>query len=212
MIGDKNNAKAGMYPISSICRLRINSDGEGVRTLILLSGCPLRCKYCINPFTWNGSRKSKYLSAEELYSMIGSDRLYLLATNGGVTFGGGEPLLYPHLIEEFRKILDGELTIYVETSLHVSWKNVEQIIPFVDRYYIDIKTLSSSLYYDYTGGNLELVISNLKRMITTVDADKIIVRIPEISGLVGNEQQLNERELLLQMGVKKFDLFKYRLQ
>ena len=102
----------------------MGTDGEGIRTLIVVSGCPLRCKYCINPFTWNGSAPSKFLTAQDILKRTEVDTLYMLATKGGFTFGGGEPLLYPDLIKEFRSICDSDLTIYVETSLNVSFSNI----------------------------------------------------------------------------------------
>ena len=61
--------------ISKISRLRINSEGDGVSTLIGCMGCPLRCAYCFNPFTW-----------DELYEEVKLDNLYFLATGGGLSF------------------------------------------------------------------------------------------------------------------------------
>lgn len=90
------------YLITDINRLRINSDGQGISTVIFLSGCPLKCKYCINPNTWQ-SKDGKYYSVQELFDEIKLDRPYMMATNGGFTFGGGEPLLQYQLIQEFRK-------------------------------------------------------------------------------------------------------------
>ena len=77
--------------IFAIIRHRIPTDGDGVTTLVGLKGCPLACKYCLNPQC--GTAKSERLTADELYEKVRIDDLYFIATGGGITFGGGEPLL-----------------------------------------------------------------------------------------------------------------------
>lgn len=198
------------YPIIHIGRHRIDSDGEGVRTLILLEGCPLRCKYCINPFTWDGSVEAEWLTAMEIYDRIKIDRPYMLATNGGVTFGGGEPLLYPRLINDMRAVCDKDITIYVETSLHVAWKNIEVAVENIDRFYVDIKSMDSLIYRKYTGKDLELVKNNLRKLIKLRGYENVIVRLPEIPEFADKNNQMKSKCLLQQMGVKEIDLFKYR--
>ena len=115
-IGMTNNSSA---MISSIGRHRFEVDGSGVRTLILFSGCPLRCKYCINPHTWNGLHKSRTFTPARLVEIVSVDSIYFQATNGGITFGGGEPLLNPDFISEFIDIAPSSWNYVVETSLAV---------------------------------------------------------------------------------------------
>ncbi len=197
------------YPVIGISRLRPGTDGDGLRTLILLEGCPLRCKYCLNPFSWNGDREAEYFTAVELYQRIRKDRPYMLATHGGITFGGGEPLLQPGLITEFKEICDERLTIGVETSLNVPWENIEMILESVDFFHVDIKTMDSSIYKSYTGGENSIVINNLKKLLMYKDTEKIIVRIPCIKGFVDNEGRKESREKLTKLGITQFDLFEY---
>lgn len=199
------------YPVVNLGRLRMGNDGPGIRTLIVVHGCPLRCKYCINPFTWDGSRIPKMMTAEELYGKIAIDRPYILATNGGLTFGGGEPLLYPELIYEMRTICEPEMTFYVETSLNVEWKNVETVAEYIDCFYVDIKCMDPDIYKNYTSRELMPVIDNLKKLIEVKGADSIVVRVPEIPGLVNPEQQSKAKAELYKLGVKRFNLFKYFL-
>lgn len=202
-----NNTK---YPIIHIGRHRIDSDGEGVRTLILLEGCLLRCKYCINPFTWDGSVEAEYLSAMEIYDRIKIDRPYMLATNGGITLGGGEPLLYPEFINDMRAVCDRDMTIYVETSLHEPWENIELAAENIDRFYADIKSMDPLIYRKYTGKNLKLVKNNLRKLIELRGADSVIVRVPEIPEFADESSQMKSEDLLREMGIEKIDLFKYR--
>ena len=199
------------YPIHSIGRLRMGTDGEGIRTLVFLSGCPLRCKYCFNPATWDGSKEPKMMTAEEVYSKIRIDRPYILATNGGITFGGGEPLSYPDLINEMRSICEPEMTIYAETSLNVPWENIEKTAEAINKYYVDIKATDPEIYKAYTGGTLDIVVDNLVKLIQRKDADSVVVRIPEIEGFVDAEKQEESREMLYEMGVRRFNLFKYKV-
>ena len=198
------------YPIASIGRLRMGNDGPGIRTLVVVNGCPLRCKYCINPFTWDGSRTPQMLTASELYDKIIIDRPYILATNGGITFGGGEPLLYPGMISEIRKICEPEMTIFVETSLNVIWRNVEEVTDIVDCFYVDIKSLSEQAYKDYTGGDLNQALNNLKKLIERRGTDKVVVRVPEIPEFVNKRKQNEAKTILEDMGVKRINFFKYR--
>ncbi len=199
------------YPITNLGRLRMSNDGPGIRTLIVVHGCPLRCKYCINPFTWDESRKPKMMTAAELYGKIAIDRPYILATNGGLTFGGGEPLLYPELINEIRDICEPEMTFYVETSFNVEWDNIKSVADLVDCFYVDIKSSDPVVYREYTGGELKPVQDNIKKYVELKGPDSIVVRIPEIPGFIDKEKQAESKRLLSEMGIKRFNLFKYEL-
>ena len=74
--------------ILSIERHRINIDGNGVRTLVCFGGCPLSCKYCLNPQCHNIGSHVSY-STVKLLNEVSVDNIYFMATNGGITFGGG---------------------------------------------------------------------------------------------------------------------------
>ena len=155
--------------------------------------------------------KPMMMSAEDVYSRICIDRLYILATNGGITFGGGEPLLYPEFINGFRRICDSDMTLYVESSLHVPWGNIEEIVDSVDRFYVDIKSMNPEVYHEYTGGDLNITKKNLSMLIQVKGADAVVVRVPEISGFVDQKKQQESKDLLMKMGVRRFDLFKYKV-
>lgn len=199
------------YPISYISRLRMGNDGEGIRTLVLFQGCPLRCKYCINGFAWNGTKEPKMLSAAELYAKILIDRPYMLATNGGITFGGGEPLLYSQAIKEIAALKEKEFSLYVETSLQVPRKNLREVIGVVDRYIVDIKSTDPQIYHAYTGGELESVMDNLSYLLKEVGPERILARIPQIPDFTDRESQLESKALLRAMGIRHLDLFTYRI-
>lgn len=203
-----------MEPIGKvfgISRLRMETDGEGVTTLVTLHGCPLRCKYCLNPQGLDSKTKTFDLTPSELYERIRIDKLYFLSTGGGVTFGGGEPLLYSDFIAEFAAI-DPEIAINIETSLNVPYESVERVIDAVDHYYIDVKDTDPVIYKEYTGRDNSLMIKNLSRLIDTVGSDRITIRLPLIPNYNSKENIRASKEHLSRMGIKDFDEFTYRIK
>lgn len=112
--------------IITINRHRMSTDGKGVTSLIALPGCPLRCKYCINNDILEKPRFREY-TTEQLVEEIMIDYCYFLSTGGGITFGGGESLLWAENILELRKVLRPEISINVETSLNIPFRKYSSI-------------------------------------------------------------------------------------
>ena len=113
-------------PLIGISRLRMGTDGHGVTTLVAFHGCPLRCKYCLNPQSLSDDAKVLKKTPEEVMQAIRKDELYYLATNGGVTFGGGEPLLRTEFIKEVLELGAKQWHITIETSLNVPLRKLVQ--------------------------------------------------------------------------------------
>ena len=196
--------------VSKISRLRINSEGDGISTLIGCMGCPLRCGYCFNPFTWDDSLKPKKYSIDELYEEVKLDNLYFLATGGGLVFGGGEPLLYSDFIREFiKKYAKTGWKFTLETSLSVEKKSLETIIQYIDYFIVDTKDMDKTRYELYTKGDYDLFLSNLKYLLETVGADKIRVRVPKIPKLNTYADVRSNHEILKNMGFTEIEIFGY---
>lgn len=206
MIEKKQSVQA---PFVSMARHRIQIDGNGVTTLVGFYGCPLRCKYCINPFSFSPDYEKIFLTPEELYTKVKIDELYFLATGGGITFGGGEPLLYPDFITEFRKICGDSWHICAETSLAVPWENIQKVIECVDVFYIDCKETDPEIYMQYTGKDNSLMLNNIKKLSKLVSPEKIIIRIPLIPDFNTEEYQQKSKEYFSGMSITQFDLFSY---
>ena len=196
-------------PFVARARHRMQVDGRGVTTLVCFHGCPLRCRWCINPFTLDPGTKQELLTPRELYEKVRIDELYFLATGGGVTFGGGEPLLYSGFIQEFRKICGNDWHLCAETSLNVPWENVAKAAVSIDHFYIDCKDTNPDIYRRYTGQDNARMLDNLRRLLEIADPERITVRVPLIPGFNTEEDQIRSRELLQTMGVIHFDLFTY---
>ena len=115
-----------------IGRNRMATDGVGVTTLAAFWGCPLSCRYCLNPQSLTETAAVRVYTAEALYNLVKIDELYFLATGGGITFGGGEPCLYPDFIQEFRTLCGTAWNITIETSLNVPLEKVKAVYSAVD--------------------------------------------------------------------------------
>ena len=196
-------------PFIAVSRHRINLDGDGVVTLACFGCCPLRCKYCINPQCFEERDSWQKLSTEQLYTKCKQDALYFLATGGGVTFGGGEPLLRSDFIREFRGLCGAYWTLSVETSLCVPQENVEKLIPIINHWIVDIKDTDPDIYKAYTGRDNTQVINNLRLLAQARQTDNVTIRIPLIPNYNNEYNRQKSVTMLQDMGFHKFDLFDY---
>lgn len=197
-------------PIIGIDRLRMGTDGTGIRTLIGTYGCPLRCKYCLNPQSWNGLTKPKPYTAQQLYDKVRIDNIYFQSTTGGITIGGGEPLLYISGIEEFAALCPKEWSLWTETSLNVAPELVASAAKIFDHFIVDIKTTNAALYKAYTGNELDQAFRNLLYLKDTVGTNSISVRIPQIPGYVDSHQQEQSVVQIASLGFEDIDTFTYK--
>ena len=186
-------------PIVSISRLRLGIDGQGIRTLVVVYGCQLRCKYCFNPISWISSGHPKYYTHQQLFETVRIDDLYFQATNGGITFGGGEPMLYADYIEKFVNEYCAGWNIAIETSLFVEKEKVSILSNLIDHFYIDIKSLDKNIYLAYTGAPNDQVIDNLAFLSKTCP-EKVTIRIPLIPGYNDVTDQQHTVEIMKGMG------------
>lgn len=196
-------------PIIGIDRHRLTTDGEGVTTLVAFHGCPLHCKYCLNPQCFSPDGVLRTITPSELYSEVEIDDLYFMATGGGICFGGGEPLLRSKFIVEFAKIMNPEWNIVLETSLNVPLEQLKIVAPLVNEFVVDVKDMDEPIYKAYTMQNNNMVVSNLKWLAENRYTDKTIVRLPLIPYYNTDSTQEKSRKQLERMGFYRFDIFEY---
>ena len=201
-----NNDKA---PIIGICRHRLATDGEGVTTLVAFHGCPLRCKYCLNPQSLSNSEQFPHYDASSIFEETRIDQLYFIATGGGITFGGGEPCLRSDIITKFRALCGNECKLTLETSLNVGPSQFATLLPIIDHFIVDIKDMNPDIYHNYTGCNNKNVIANLKLIVENNRQNDTIIRIPLIPQFNTPTDQEKSQQILQDMGFTKFDLFTY---
>ena len=197
-------------PLICIDRHRLTIDGEGVTTLVAFHGCPLACKYCLNPQCLESDGVWQEMDTELLMVNVEMDNLYFLATGGGICFGGGEPLLRSLFIRDFCEQCPKGWLFTMETSLNVPRHHLEEVAPFIDSFIIDIKDMNSAIYRAYTGKDNQQVIANLAWLSSHAKhKDRIIIRLPLIPDFNTEENRKHSREILAQMGFEHFDEFEY---
>ena len=194
--------------IIGIVRHRIGTDGKGVSTLVGFSGCPLRCKYCINPQCFDSQRGTPY-TARGLYDTVKKDDLYFVSSGGGVCFGGGEPLLHTDFIRDFCKLAPKAWRITAETSLNIPRENLIAAVGCIDDFFIDIKDTNPEIYRDYTDADNTQVLENLRLLVSMVSPERITVRIPLIKDYNTAKDRENSTKLLKSIGIVRFDVFEY---
>ena len=176
--------------------------------MVAFNGCPLRCKYCINKTSWE-PEKGKLYTPEQLFEEVKIDQLYFLATHGGVTFGGGEPLLQVAFLKEFRALCGSQWQILAESSLQVPFENLQALDPILDGYIVDIKDLNPEIYKTYTGKDIAVLMSNLAWLLQNGDPNRIMVRVPHIPDFNTDEDVQRSKDQLVAMGIKNIDEFQY---
>ena len=129
-------------------------DGPGVRTVVFMQGCPLRCGYCHNPDTWDPNA-GETVDTAEVFAKIKRFRPYF-GPEGGVTVSGGEALLQPDFVRELFTLCKNE---GIHTALDTSgclWnEKVEGLLEVTDLVLLDIKMTTDADYREYIGCSLE---------------------------------------------------------
>lgn len=241
-------------------------DGPGIRTLISMKGCPLKCLWRANPEGqlsspemmysankciqfWeciklcplkailknnNGNISidrencnncgkcstecysealqfvGRYISKNEIFKSIEKDRTFHDISNGGVTLGGGEPLVQIKFVKELLKIFKKKgINTAVETCGYTEWRNIKNIIGLVDTFFYDIKHMDPQKHLELTGVSNEIILQNLKKL-SQLHVN-IIVRFPLIPGYNDQEENLNliVRFLNKLDSIKKIEIMSY---
>ena len=127
-------------------------DGPGIRFVIFMQGCILKCKYCHNRDTWNPKSGTEY-SVDEIFEKIMRSKPYIDSSNGGVTVSGGEPLLQaPFITGLFKKLKENNIHTALDTSgaLPVS-DNIKELLKYTDLVLLDIKHIDNEKCINLTG-------------------------------------------------------------
>lgn len=115
-------------------------DGPGIRFVLFLQGCSLRCKYCHNRDTWD-IRGGEYKTIDEIFEKMKRYKSYMKFSKGGVTVTGGEPLLQvKFLIELFKKLKQEKIHTCIDTSGMVKiTEDIKELLQYTDLVLLDIK-------------------------------------------------------------------------
>lgn len=139
-------------------------DGPGIRTVVFLQGCHLRCKYCQNPDTWNyDAPTARVYYPEEIMRLVLRSRPYFRSSGGGLTFSGGEPLLQSEFVREvFRQCRQHGIHTAVDTSLYVGKDKVLKILPYTNLFLADIKQMNKEKSLELVGASNQANLQNLQ--------------------------------------------------
>lgn len=163
-------------------------DGPGIRTVIFLNGCKLRCLYCHNPEMW---RMGKFNSTtDELVAKILRNKPYFKRNNGGVTFSGGEPLLQiDFLLDICKKLKEHGIHIALDTA-GVGIGKYEEILSLIDLVLLDIKHPNREKYQKLTGQD----ISESEKFIESLNQSgkPVWIRQVIVPGIMDNDEYLKE--------------------
>lgn len=136
-------------------------DGPGIRTVVFLNGCMLRCKYCHNPEMWQKQKNT--MTPKKLVKKIKRFKPYY-KEKGGVTFSGGEPLLQSEFIIECARLLKEEnISIALDTS-GVGLGNYKEVLDLMDLVILDIKHTDNTNYKLLTGQSIDKVEEFIKEL------------------------------------------------
>ena len=197
-------------------------DGVGIRTIVFLKGCVLRCKWCCNPESQEykietmmvqGKPKiiGRDVNVEEVLKEVEKDRAYYNRSGGGLTLSGGESLCQP----EFTKaLLYGSKEIGINTAMEsmgcADYKVIEGILPYLDNYLLDIKHMNPDKHKAFTGRSNELMLENAKKIAKSGMTD-LVIRIPVIPTFNATSEEIADIAKFANslQGVKKLHLLPY---
>lgn len=136
-------------------------DGPGVRFVLFMQGCNLRCSCCHNPDTWTSEGGTEY-SAEEIVSKANRYKEYY-GEKGGITASGGEPLLQAEFLTEvFRLCRKNGINTCLDTSGSIMNEAVKELLKETDRVLLDIKYTNNAHYLEYAGCSIDKPIEFLE--------------------------------------------------
>lgn len=153
----------------------------------------------------------KDMTAEEVFAEIIKDMHYYEASHGGVTFSGGECLLYPEFLLKLLKMCkNAGMNTAVETAFNIEWNGIEAVLNYIDTFIIDIKHFDSEIHRRLTGSENQLIIRNIGRI--SLLHLSILIRIPLIPNVNDDDDNLIGTAKLINTfgnGIKTIELLKY---
>ena len=175
-------------------------DGPGIRTIIFLKGCPLRCRWCCNPesqhhqveeMVVDGKPKTmgRDVTVAEVLSEVLKDASYYRRSGGGVTLSGGECLFQPEFAAAIlRACQEHGVNTAIETTAYTSWEKIELVLPYVDYVLMDIKQVDDKKHQEFTGKSNRLILENARKLAQSgVD---LTIRVPVIPTFNNTPQEI----------------------
>ncbi|VAW58595.1 Pyruvate formate-lyase activating enzyme [hydrothermal vent metagenome] len=196
-----------------------SEDGPGIRSTVFFKGCPLSCVWCQNPEGMSmhqetdleGEPLGEWIELEELLYRVRQDRKFYRSSGGGVTLSGGEPTRQMEFNHYFLKALkaDGIHTAIETCGLFNYTRFQQQLLPWLDLIYFDLKLVDDFQSRRYTGCSNRLIMKNFSSLVASAEVP-IVPRIPLIPGITDTEHNLRGlARFLRENGVGKCSLMPY---
>lgn len=175
-------------------------DGPGIRTIVFLKGCMLRCKWCCNPesqspeietMIQNGREKiiGKDVTVGEIIEQVLQDMPYYRRSGGGLTLSGGEAMCQPEFgLALLRSAHDNGINTAIETTVAMPYEVVEEFAKNLDYILMDIKHMDSAKHKEFTTQPNERILENAAKV--SKIAKNLTVRVPVIPGFNDTEKEI----------------------
>ena len=196
-------------------------DGPGVRTIVFLKGCPMRCAWCCNPESQ--SYDFEQINTAGVIKNVGEDRTvgeiieeverdrvyYRRSGGGGLTLSGGECLMQPDFSEALLRCASEKgISTAIETCGFATPENIKRILPYVDTVMMDIKHMSGEKHKEFTTQDNSLILENAKMVAR--EAKRMIVRVPVIPTFNDTEEEIRDiAKFAYDIGVREIHLLPY---
>ena len=176
-------------------------DGDGIRTIVFLKGCVLRCRWCCNPESQEYAIQTMKVSGEpkiigrdvtvdEVMEIVEQDRPYYYRSGGGLTLSGGESLCQPEFSRDLlRGAKERGINTAMESMACAKYEVIESILPYLDHYLLDIKHMNPAKHKEFTGKSNELMLENAKKIACSGQV-RLSIRIPVIPTFNDSEAEI----------------------
>lgn len=197
-------------------------DGPGIRTIVFLKGCVLRCRWCCNPESQEydiqtmkvqGEEKiiGRDVTAREALEEVEKDRAYYYRSGGGMTLSGGECFCQPEFAAALlRGAKERGISTAVESMACAPWEDIEKGLPYLDTYLMDIKHMNPAKHKEFTGRSNELMLENARRVALSGQT-RLVIRVPVIPAFNDTVEEIQEIAQFAATlpGVKRLHLLPY---
>lgn len=184
---------------------------QGNDMAFLREGCAACGKCAANCPSLALSLCGEEKTVPELFEEIKKDQHYYMASGGGVTFSGGECLLHSQFVKEIAKMCkDKNIHTAIESAFFVPWENIQNVLPFIDLFFADLKNPDPEKHRKFTGQDNSLIIENIAKL--SKEHSNIILRIPVIPGVNDSDDDINAFAEIIKnfgKGIKEIELLKY---
>ena len=151
----------------------------------------------------------KKITTDEIFRIIEKDETYYQESNGGVTFSGGEPFVQFETLKQLLEMCHERYHTAIETTGDTEWEHIEEVLPKVDLFLLDVKHYDPEWIIKVTKGNGYRIQSNLKKLASIV-SNKIIARVPVIPQYNYEQKTLEKMlDMIKENNIKKVNLLPY---